>query len=372
MFPKTRVRLPRMLASICLLVFTTFLVSSCGSSPDETTSERSSRLAVRVSAVRTGPAMETLRYVGTIHSRNEIKVLSRVAGKVAALPVEEGQSTRRGTPVALIAAPEMDARVTRVYAEVARAKEESAFLCQQAETDRSLLASHVISRITSDASRQKCESSLAASRAAEARLNELKVLAGNTVERAPFDGKVLKWLAEPGENAMPGRPLLIFGDETLEVRVRVHEKDVLAGIHQGTPVLLDTQGTHPVRSTVSSISPMAAGPGRTMDVRVPLDNEGRAGLWHGMSVDVAFVLKEKRQALLVPAAAVRETKTGAGVYTVRNGSAHWLEVKPYIREGEWVGVDADLQEGDRVVVGNLEAVRDGMAVYPVSVERKMP
>ncbi|NOZ00381.1 MAG: hypothetical protein GXP54_00635 [Deltaproteobacteria bacterium] len=60
------------------------------------------------------------------------------------------------------------------------------------------------------------------------------------------------------------------------------------------------------------------------------------------------------------------------MYLVRDNTARRLSVSPSIREGGWVAVDADLKEGDMVVVGNLDAIKDGMTVYPVSMEKETP
>ncbi len=353
-----------------LLLLTPFLLTSCKSSSPAPEPKRP--LAVRTVAVRQGPVRETLQYIGTVHSRNEIKVLSRVAGKVARLPVKEGETARRGAAIAHIAAPEMAARVTRLHAEVSRAKEESDFLCQQLETDKNLLASKAISKLKSDSSRQKCESSRSAVKAANAGLNELEVLAGNMVERAPFEGKVLQWLTERGENVMPGRPILMFGDEPLEVHVEAHEKDVGAGIKKGTPIILFPDLPDPIRAEVSFIAPMATGPGRMVNVRIPVAKEDWPRFKHGMSIDVSFVLREESEALMVPVNAVGKKKLDFGVYLVREDKVRWTTVTPSIREKGWMAIKADLKQGDRVVVGNLDVVRDGAAVYPVPSERNAP
>ena len=329
-------------------------------------------LAVRTAEVRTGLIKETLRYVGTVHSRNEIKVLARVSGKVAGLPIAEGERAIRGKTLARIAAPEMDAKVSRMQADVARIKEESRFLCQQADIDRDLLASAAISKVKADASRQKCDSSQAALRAAEAGLRELDVMAGNSVERAPFDGVVLKWLAERGENVMPGRPILIYGDTPLEVRVMVHEKDVAAGIRKGMPVILLPDHPQSIRTEVAFVSPLASGPGRMMEARIPLTQEDADRFRHGMSLDIAFVLREKSDAVIVPELAIHSKGVETGLYRIKNDKAHWEKTTVSLREGPRVAIDTNLKPGDRVAVGNLDVLKDGMTVYPVGIEGGMP
>jgi membrane fusion protein, multidrug efflux system len=356
------------LANTCLLAMVVlFTFSSCKPSSPGPEPERP--LAVRTIAVRTGPIKESIQYVGTVHSRNEIKVLARVAGKVSELPVMEGETAKQGKALAQISAPEMVARVTRLKADVVRAEEESAFLCQQSQLDMTLSKSGAIRKINADASLQKCKSSKAGLKAAKAGLKEIKSLAGNAIERAPFDGKVLNWLTEPGENTMPGRPILMFGDETLEVRVSVHEKDVGAGIQKGTKVIMTLEHSDPVTAEVSFVAPLAMGPGRMVEVRIPVAQGDVNRLQHGRSIDVNFVVREANEAVMIPVNALGKYKSESGVYVVHNNTAQWKPVTASIRENGWVAVAADLKNTDRVVVGNLAVVQDGSVVYPVDFER---
>ena len=328
----------------------------------------SSPIAVRTVPVRIGPIKNSIRYVGTIHSRNEIKVLARVSGKIFKLPIQEGGTAHRGTVLAKIVAPEMDARVVRLQADTVRANEDSKFLCKLAKIDRELLDKKAIGRVQADASSLKCNSSKAALLAAKAGLREFTVMAGNTTESAPFSGIVLKWLMEPGENVMPGRPILTFGDTALEIRVQVHEKDILSGIGIGTPVLLLNDDAQLMRIEVTSVAPLAMKPGRMMEVRIALEDKGELHLRHGMSVDVAFVLEEKLQAITVPVNAVYETKTESGVFLVRENIAYWQKVTPSLREHGRVAIEGDIKSGDQVVLGNLESMKNGAVVYPVAIE----
>jgi len=85
-------------------------------------------------------------------------------------------------------------------------------------------------------------------------------------------------------------------------------------------------------------------------------------------VDVAFVLNEQSDSLTVPAEALAISKGESGVYRVRDDKTQWVAVKSTMREGRLVAVEGSLEPGDWVVVGNLEAVSNGLAVWPVPVE----
>ena len=329
-------------------------------------------VAVRVEEVRVGPMRETIRYVGTVHSQNEITVLARAQGKVAELPVEEGGQVERGDVLVTIAAPETGARLSRIRADTTRMKEESSFLCDQARIESKLLSEQVVSEVQASSSRQKCASSAAALKASRAAVREQSAMAENTVERAPFDGQVLRWLSNPGENVMPGRPVLMLGNDPLEVRVMVHERDLSAGIGAGTPVILGLPRGDSIRAVIERFAPMATGPGRMFEAIIPLGADQRDHVHHGESMDVRFVVGEVEVATTVPVAALGDLGDGHVVYVIRDGIARSASVVPGIREGDRVEIDADLKDGDHVAVTNLKALKDGLAVYPVEIDGARP
>jgi membrane fusion protein, multidrug efflux system len=286
---------------------------------------------------------QTLHYVGTVHSRDEIKILARMAGRVVELPAREGEAVATGAVLARVAAPETEARASRLRAEVGRAEKESAFLCRQATVDERLRRTEAISPIQADTSRQRCDVSEAGVKAARSSLRELEIMAAKTVERAPFQGTVLQWLSRPGENTLPGRPLMRFGGTALEIRVRVHEKDLGRGLGRGARVILSSEGHPPLRASVSSVSPIAVSPGRTVEIRVDIPEEEVARFVHGRSVDVAFVLAEQTDATSVPRGALQETKAGSSVFLVTQGDQiQRRRVVPSIREQGWVAIQPPL------------------------------
>lgn len=331
-------------------------------------------VAVRTVVVRRGAMQETLDYVGTVHSENEVTVLARMAGKVIEIPVAEGEVAVTGAVLARIAAPDTDVRVSRLGGEVGRAEEESAFLCRQARTDRELVKTKAISPIKADTSQQRCDASRSGVRSARASLRELEIVAAKTVEFAPFAGTVLQWVARPGENTMPGRPLLLFGDAPLELRVQVHEKDIARGIAPGMTALVDLGGDEPVATKVSFVGPVARGLGRAVEVRLAVPpglpaappGSAQAGLRHGTSVDVRFVLKRLADTRSVPRSAVARTAEGSALFVVADDRLRRVVLTPGLEEAGWVSVGGAVSEGSHVVVGNLDVLRDGQPVYAVA------
>lgn len=320
--------------------------------------------AVRVVQAEERPMRETVETVGTVASRRTLRLTARVPGTLEELPVEEGDRVEKGEVLARIDAPELEAKRERIGAELGRARAEREFACSTFETDRKLHESGALAGSKLDASRKRCTSAKEGVAAARAQLGEIETRLAKRVEHAPLDGTVLDRRAEPGEHVGPGRPLLVLGERGREVVVPVVEGDVARGIAPGTPVQLRVGEGASTETSVRTVDPRAQGPGRAVDVHMPLDGEfDRAPV--GGSVDVAFVLDREPEATPVPREALVRTDGTWSIYVVEEGVAHRRAVERGVAEGNWISVHPKLEPDRRVVVTNLDVVRDGTSVYAV-------
>lgn len=348
-----------------LLVAVTAALGACGTPEPGPAEGDAPPRAVRTAPVRVGPLREVVRYVGTVRSHREVTVIAQLGGTIAELPHREGDTVEEGAVVARIVAPETEARADRVRAELQRARSDSAWLCDRYEIDRRLRRSGTVPQAQLDQSRSACRSGRAAVRAVEAQVAEVDALLERTVERAPFAGQVLLWHGEPGENTLPGRPIVRLGDHEREVLVRVSESDVRRGVRVGNTAVLDFGDGSPVGARVTWIAPQATGPARALDVVVALPPERQTTLRHGMSVVVSFVLAEVPDAVAVPSRALLDEAERTSVFLVHGGRVERHAVTPGLRADGWVAVAPPPPGNARVVVGNVDTLADGARVYAV-------
>ncbi len=327
--------------------------------------------AIRVEVARRGSLVQRLDYVGTVHSRREVKVMARVPGTVVDLPMAEGQRARKGVTIARLRARDLAASYARTSAELKRARSERDYQCRWYKQYRSLHAAGTVSSLAMSSHRRACQGATAAYRSARASLAMRGAIASKIRERAPFTGRVLQWLAEPGQNVMPGQPMLLFGNDELEVRVQVVESDLRQAIRVGTPVLIRTGRTvHLLK--VDAVAPMARGLGRTVEVKINLPPSARRWLRNGMSSRVSFVLARETKAVTVSTRAVRRQADRSFIFVVEGRKVRRVPVKLGVREGRWVAVHGDLPEQFSVAVSNLEMLSDETRVYPVKVQQGQP
>lgn len=350
-------------ALIFIFIASALFSVSCGK--DAVKSAEKSPIAVKIINVRKGDASENIRYIGSVHSENEIRVLARINGNIFTLPYKEGIPVKKGAILSTISAPETSTRIAKMKEESAKAQKESDFICNQADVDERLLAKNAVPSIRAETSRKNCESSRLAFNSAASSLEELEIMRSKTVEKAPFNGTVLKWLTNPGENIMPGFPILLFGDDNYIVTVFVHEKDLAKGIKKGSKVILEDSENKNIESDISFVSPISTGNSRMFEVHIPLKKDQFKNILHGYSINVSFVISEKKGVFLVP---LNSIKDGEFIFLFKDEKIERINVIPGITEKGWVTIDADLPENSKVVVGDLEALSSGMTVYPVFPE----
>lgn len=254
-------------------------------------------------------------------------------------------------------------------AEVKRAQTERDFLCETYETDRKLGAAGAITGRQVEMSKKACDAATAALAASQAGSREVGATRGKTAEQAPFGGLVLQWLVEPGQNVMPGMPLLLFGSHDLEVRVQVAERDLERGVREGIPAMVRFGGeTH--RLQISRVAPMATGPGRTFEVRIPLPHELTVAPAHGISTRVDFLVAEAAQSIAISEKALTKANGTDAVFVINDERVRAVKVVPGIRDRGLIEVRGDITVGAWVAVSNLDLLQDGVRVFAVHPANK--
>lgn len=332
---------------------------------DTPTNDGLQPVAVRTVPVHTGNLQARARYLGQVRPVRRATVLARSAGTLVELPHGEGEYVRARQPVARINAPDASARLARVRAELSRAQAERDFLCERHASDRALGEAGALPPNAVTLAAKNCAVAQHAATAVSAQLHEVELAHARSLEVAPFDGRIVRWMAEPGEEVMPGRPLLSIEDSTHEVVVALSESDLARGLGMGSRARLSLRDGQTLDSQLTDLSIDVSGPGRTREASIPLP-AGFGDIWSGMSVDVDFILAEAPDATAVPRDALQQDATGHVIFVVLGDHIKRLPVTPGLASGGWVAVTPAPQPGARVVVGAPAGLYDGQRVFAVA------
>lgn len=186
---------------------------------------------------------------------------------------------------------------------------------------------------------------------------------------APSEGTVQEVRAEVGETVTPGSPVLVLATrEKAYIEAEIADQDT-GLVYRGQKVSISLPA-YPGRSfagTVAEIAahaeikPDAALRSRIVRVKVHIE-EGERELKPGLEVDVRGESIAARNALIVPAKAVKMTEEALLVYVVEGGIARSREVKLGYVSYDDCEVLEGLSVGDRVIVVGRDRVFEGAKV----------
>ncbi len=281
--------------------------------------------------------------VGTVRARTRALLEAKVTGRVKRLETRLGQRVKAGEVVAELEVPEWAAR-----ADQARA------VWEQAERElgrfRELRDQKTVSPQEFDAVESRW-------RVAKGALLEAETLLGQARVEAPFDAVVTRKLADVGDLATPGRPLLELeapGELRLEADVG---EALMGGLKEGMtlPARFGSDALM-VTGRVAEIAPVADEGSRTFLVKVdlPLVEGLRSGRFGRLSVPLA-----EAQWLRVPVTAVQRHGQLESVFVEQEGRAVLRLVRTGRVSGERVELLSGVEPGDRVVISGMDGLRDG-------------
>src|SRR5271169_7001540 len=186
-----------------------------------------------------GPSAGTpiLTASGYLVARHQSVISSKIQGRLSALYVEEGSYVKTGDVIARLEDTDYKAAVAKAKADIVYAEANLAEMERQARLQQGLFKDKVVSQDALDAANSRVQLAKATIEQDKAALQMQEANLDFTEIRAPFDGVVVKKMAEVGESVAPippgvnistssGAIVAIADMNSLEAEVDVNEANV--------------------------------------------------------------------------------------------------------------------------------------------------
>jgi RND family efflux transporter MFP subunit len=343
-----------------------------------------------------GQVSAQLTATGYLESRWQAAVGAKVPGRIASIPVEEGDKVRTGDVLAELEHSDLDASlasrkvaVTLAEAQVSEAEYTLAQNERNMNRQRQLYdrnAGTLEGVEQAETAYQVAKATLAAREAAlassKSSVTEAEEAIKNMFIYAPFDGTVVTKDAEQGESIMPGgmgassgrgSVITLAKLDELEVDTDVKE-DYLGQLHKGQPaqVLVDAVPQHRYKGRLREIIPMGDRTRGIVKVKVQIINPDER-LFPELSATVLFLpeAEESDQAqergVFIPAAAVQDSEGQKFVWiaTITDGQGTVRKVEIIITGDSSEGlveIKDGLSGGEQVVINPPPGLKDGEQV----------
>jgi len=337
---------------------------------------------VRVEAVTTQTAQETLRYSANIEADTSVDLAFKADGYVKEIQqvagadgntrdIQAGDPVSEGAVLAKVDPQQYADQVTEAKAQLASAEAALKKAAADFKRAKTLYDSQSMTAPEYDSYQKEYESAQAGVAGAKAQLNDAEVNLGYTGLKAPLSGVILQRNIEVGTLVSPQSVAFVIADVSSVKAVfgvpDVKLKDVTVG-----DTLSVTNDSLPGRSfqgQVTEISPAADAATRVFDVQITLPNPDGL-LKVGMVVSLALTTGPPAEpTIVVPLTAVVRGTSGPESYAVyivdKDGTSEAARLKE-VQLGEVTGneitVTDGLAAGDQVIVTGATLVSDGQAV----------
>lgn len=322
---------------------------------------RPQQAPVRVAPVRSVEEVRELRVPGTTRAARRAQLSFVVAGRLSERLAAVGDRVETGAPLARL--DPLPFRNGLEAAEAALAEARARFELSERQRRRSMelyergIVSHQhLEEAAASETQLRAALALASSRVGEARRRLVEATL-----TAPFAGIITAVVFEPGEYVGAGVPvIMVSGDRDLELEVELPES-AASGLGPGDAARVEIPLTGiSVSARLKSVARASEGSGRLFPVVAEL--ESAPGILPGMAAELVLQSARGRRLAVPLPSIIDPSGRHPYVFRARGGHARRVPVEIGTLVDDHVTIDAELAEGDSVVVAGHTVLLDGDAI----------
>lgn len=336
------------------------LLTACDRAAEQPIAHSASERPVRIAEARNNEAGERIRLPGALRATQRADLAFLDDGTLQDRAVQLGQQVTQGAQLATLYNPALQPGFAAALADVHEATTRLEQLENDTRRQSALVERNLISEDDLEQTRTRRDAARASLEQAEARLDQARAQLDDAALRAPFDGRIARFHAEPGDFVRAGQRVMRLTGEALEVEVLVRPA-IAARLSVDDPaeIMLQENGKR-LSGLIREIGRGA--PGAPVPVVVAIGPANNSDARPGSPV-YAIVELPVQSAASVPLAAVIDPGTGYGrVFRVADGRAEQVSVQLGRLAGGWVEIFGPVAAGDRIVVAGQSNLLDGEPV----------
>jgi RND family efflux transporter MFP subunit len=325
-------------------------LAACGEKIQPGTAEQKTGVEVKAPVATARVTEQPVYYeaVGTVTARTVSTVAGKLMGVVRAVHVQEGDMVKQGDLLVTI-----DQRQVKAQLQQAQANAEIA--AKEYRRYQQLLKEQ-------SASQQEFDRAEARYREAQAAVDAAQVSQKDAMVRAPYDGRVVGKMIDPGDLASPGTPFVTIEQEGLFCTdLLLPERYIQAlKLGLGVRVVVPAMNDEEFSGEVGRIVPSADARSRSFQikVRMPEGPDFKSGMFARVYIPVGGTGR-----MLIPQTAIAAEGQLDGVFVVGDDKiARFRLVRTGKVFGDQVEVLSGLSDGQRYVRTVPPELRDGVKV----------
>lgn len=331
-----------------IVSFSTLSLTACQEDHTEKQEKASlgQSIEVTVGTVEKRKTGSLIEVMGTVQAVERATIASRVNGHIVKLPVLLGSKVKKADLLVSISAQEISARLLQAQAQLSQAQRnldrEKKLLKKKASTPEMVKSLEDTKRI------------------AEASYQEAKTMLSFTRIEAPFDGTITNKIANIGDLATVGNPLLtIENGADLQVIAEVPERLVLkVKVGDRMQITVPTAKLK-ITGTVTEVAPTTDPLSRTAPIKLAI--EPHPDLRSGQFARVTF-LGGDNETILVPDSSVTHFGQMERVFVANSNQAQLRLVRTGAHHDDKLEILSGLKVGETIITQSSSPLTDGQPI----------
>ena len=331
-----------------LLLSGILLFSSCKGKKE--TPAAANIAPVAVSTATPGGTVEGgIAISGKVEALQTAQLSTKLMGTITRIYVKTGDRVRRGQTLATISSQDITAKRAQTSAAILEAEANVKNAQKDFERYTNLYNKQSASAKELDNVTLQYNAAKARLEAASQMKNEVNAIAAYSTITAPFDGVVTQRMADEGNMANPGMPLLVVEQNTqLQISATVSE-DQVGLLKKGSKAQVEIKAAgKTIECVVNEISPSSQLTGGQFEIKLSIPESQKKDLYAGMYVNVfipvtgAAVPTQPSGVVLVPTSSLVQNDQLTGIYTISSNNTALLR---WVRTGKVYGDQTEILSG---------------------------
>lgn len=338
--------------------------SSCS---DKATPEAASNaVPVTVRTVGSSDAPQQYVFSGNIEGKHKVTLSTKIMGQITSMPYDAGTRVSAGQIVVKINSDDLRAKRAQINASALEAQAAFKNAEVQYERMRNLYAKKSASQKELDDVETMYQMASAKKNAVKEMENEINDAIGYGELRSPFNGFVVAKMAQQGDIASPGIPLLVIEDlSALKIVANVPESEIHLFRRKDNVRVRIEALENDLAGEVEQVNPSGNPMSRQFEVKIALvgmDKIPTANVKSGMYAQV-ILEKGTARTITVPQSVIVKRGQLEGVFIVSDkGTAVLRWIRTGNCSGKEVEVLSGLRDGERVILSDNVQLKDGQHV----------
>lgn len=362
----------RHITTLFMLVASTGLLQSCGSSKAEKEEEKKAPVeaaAIETFVLEKNQLSTSLHIPGELVAFQQVDLYAKVSSFVRKLHVDVGSEVKQGQLLASMEAPELSAQLSTSQSRLQ--SQQAIYENSKAAYERLLETSKTPGTVSPndlDAALAKQKSDLAQLDAARSAIREISDTRNYLEIRAPFSGVITARNVSAGAYVGPtGKgsefPLFTLAEQR-KLRLVVSVPEAYTSYLKNQSEVTFKVKSYPNQNFSAKVTRLAGAlDNRLRSQRTEMDvvNNDRK-LLPGMITEVSIPLAGSVNSFAVPRSAVLNSTQGTYLIKVVDKKAIWVPIKTGTSTDTQTEIFGDVKEGDAIVKTANEEIRDNADV----------